>query len=942
MSLFRLQAVKRYGLGALLLVAAIVSTQAGLFNGFSRTIYDRFIRFSTHPPAEDIIIVAIDQHSLDQLGRWPWPRSLHAKLLDRLALFEPKVIAFDVIFSEPVAGASNDDDLLAWSIERNGPVVLPVMVEKASKLAPLRETLPIKKFSNVAAGLGHVDTELDSDGIARSAFLKAGLGKPSWPTLALATLRASGSKMPDARLPGERNLQQTDADNSFWVRDYRVLVPFSGPANHFQQVSYSDILDGYVDPSVFKDKYVLVGATAIGLGDTIPTPVSALGQPIPGVEFNAHILDGFLRGRLIEPASKSAEFLINISIVLLCVLPFVIPGLSGSLPLVVVLTAGALLFSWFGLTRLHIWFPPGTALFTIFLGFLLHNGQHIKRLLATVFEERSHAQATLTSINDAVIRTDETGKVCELNHAAETLCAMTIDRAKGKSIEEIFKLCTRDGKESYPVQQLMKKTADYHREPLVLTNHNRKEILVQVATTPIPPTDDQMGGTILVLTDISEAERLAGVVAYRETHNRLTGLPNLILIHEKLQEAIDRAQISQRLVVLVNVDIDHFAKINKSMGNVAGDLLLKTVAKRLQTEQLRNTTQGHVGADEFILIIEDVKNRSEVMPLVAEIRNILGDTITLLDKKLNLFFTLGISVYPENGRLPEMLLHCANTAMHRGKEQGQGKTVQYTDSMQAQAERLLYVEQIILGAVESGRIETLYQPLVRATDLQIVGVEALMRLRDDTGEYISPIEFIPLAEESGQIVSLGNYQLYDACHELVSWKEGGVNPLRLSYNLSPRQLQDPDLIHTVQRMLSVSGFPPDLLEFEITENLLLENDGLIKPIINKLRDLGITFAIDDFGTGYSSMSYLTQFPFQRLKIDKSLIWELANKPGSRAITSAIISMAHSLDMKVIAEGVEMSSQREILLSQGCDELQGYLIDRPITAAQLKKKYLQGS
>ncbi len=942
MSLFRLQVAKRYGLGALLLVAAIVSTQTGLLNGFSRTIYDRFIRFSTHPPAEDIVIVAVDQHSLDQLGRWPWPRSLHARLLDKLASFNPKVIAFDVIFSEPETGTSNDDDILAEAIERNGPVVFPVMVEKASKLAPLRETLPIKKFSNVAAGLGHVDTELDSDGLARSAFLKAGLGRPYWPTLALATLRASGSKMPDAKLPGERNLQLTVPDNSFWVRDYRVLVPFSGPANHFQQVSYSDVLAGYVDPLVFKDKYVLVGATAIGLGDTIPTPVSALGQPIPGVEFNAHILDGFLRGRLIEPVAKSTEFLINISVALLCVLPFVIPGLSGFLPLVVVLSAGSLIFSWFGLTRLHIWFPPGTALFIVFLGFLLHNGQHIKRLLATLFKERSQTQATLTSINDAVIRADETGKVCELNHAAEKLCATTAGRAAGRSIEEVLQLYTRDGKRSYPVQRLVKKTAAYHREPLVLKRHDGKEILVQVATTPIPPTEDQSGGTILVLTDISEAERLAGVVAYRETHSRLTGLPNLILIHENLQEAIDRAQLSQRIVVVVNIDIDHFAKINKSMGNVAGDLLLKTVAKRLQTEQLQNTIQGHVGADEFLLIIEGIENRSEVMPLVAEIRHILGNTITLLDKKLNLSFTLGVSVYPENGRLPEMLLHCANTAMHRGKEQGQGKTVQYTDSMQTQAERLLHVEQIILGAVENGRIETLYQPLVRATDLQIVGVEALMRLRDDTGDYISPIEFISLAEESGQIVSLGNYQLYDACHELVSWKQDGVKPLRLSYNLSPRQLQDPDLIHTVQRMLSVSGFSPDFLEFEITENLLLENDGLIKQIINKICDLGITFAIDDFGTGYSSMSYLTQFPFQRLKIDKSLIWELTNKPGSRAITSAIISMAHSLDMKVIAEGVEMPSQREILLSQGCDEVQGYLVDRPISAAQLKKKYLQDS
>ncbi len=233
----------------------------------------------------------------------------------------------------------------------------------------------------------------------------------------------------------------------------------------------------------------------------------------------------------------------------------------------------------------------------------------------------------------------------------------------------------------------------------------------------------------------------------------------------------------------------------------------------------------------------------------------------------------------------------------------------------------------------------MYQPLVQASNLHIVGVEALMRLRDDTGEYINPIEFIALAEGTGQIVSLGNYQLYDACHTLASWQKKGLDPLRLSYNLSPRQLQDPKLIDNVQHVLEASGFPPHLLEFEITENLLLENNEQIKTIIDELRKLGITFAIDDFGTGYSSMSYMTQFPFHRLKIDKSLVWDLMNKPGSRAITSAIISMAHSLDMRVIAEGVEKPSQYKILLSQDCDEMQGYFIDRPMTADRLEKRVL---
>ncbi len=700
MSFFRIQIVKRYGLAALLLLIAFISTQAGMFNGFSRIFYDQCIRFYTHPPAEDIVIVAIDQHSLDQLGRWPWPRRLHAELLHKLASYQPKVIALDIIFAEPDVGVPGDDDLLAESIKQNGPIVLPVLVEKVSKSGQLRETLPLDKFRTVASGIGHVDTELDSDGIARSAFLKAGLGEANWPTLALATLLASGYKIADGVLPGERNPQPLVRDSGFWIRDYRVLVPFSGPADHFQQVSFADILSDQVPPASIKDKYVLVGATATGLGDTVPTPVSALGRPIPGVEFNAHVLDGLLRKRLIAPVSKSTAFLLNIFIALICALPFVIPGVSGRLAWAVVLATTTLLSSWLGLTLLHIWFPPGTALFTSVLAFLLYNRQRIRRLLTTLFEERFQAQATLTSINDAVIRTDDTGKVLEINQAAEKLCGISMDRATGKQVEDILQLHIRKGKQPYPVQQLIKETVQYYQEPFILKNKKHKEVLVQVATTPIPPLDAHQGGTIIVLTDISEAKRLADVVAYRETHNTLTGLPNLVLVSEKLKEAISRAQISGKLLLVVDIDIDDFAKINKSMGNVAGDLLLKEVAERLQALHLNESVRGHVSADEFVLIIEDVPSEKEVMPLMVDVRQALGSTVTLLDKKLHLSFTFGISVYPENGREPEILLQHASAAMHRGKEQGQGRTELYTDSLRTQTQRLFHVEQIVQGLLK--------------------------------------------------------------------------------------------------------------------------------------------------------------------------------------------------------------------------------------------------
>lgn len=931
-------AIRQYRIAALLLLLAIVLTWTGLLNNFSRLFYDQFIRYSSHPAAEDIVIVAIDQRSLGQLGRWPWPRRLHAELLQKLASFQPKVIALDVIFSEPDTRAPHDDRLLAEAIAESGPVVLPVLLEQASQSALLRETLPLDMFSTAAAGLGHVDTEIDSDGVVRLAFLKAGMGEAGRPILALAMLRASGYHMPDTVLTGERDPYPELADGSVWSRDYRVLVPFSGPPGHFQQVSFVDVLSGQASPSLFKDKYVLVGAIATGLGDTVPTPVSALGQPMPGVEFNAHVLDGLLRERLIERVSMPLEYSINILSALACAVLFTVPGVAWLSLLALLLVGTSLLVSYLGIALWHTWFPPGAALVTILLAFVLFNWQRLERLLRMLFEERLRMQTALTSLVDAVIRCDHSGRVEELNQAAERLSGLSAAQALGRPLEEVLQLRTREEKLPYPVDQLVGAAGQQRPDPLVLTSSKGTDFLVQIAATPLPSMDNRQAGTVLVITDISEAERLANEIIYQQTHNGLTALPNWVLICDGLQDAIARAQSSGRLIVIIHIDIDRFTKVNESLGKKAGDLLLRQLAGRLQSFVYRGKIVGHLGSDEFILVLEDVPDGDSVVPLADAVRGALGQSVKLSGEELHLSFTLGVSIYPQDGQEADTLLLRANTAMHRGKESGRNRTEFFTGSMQAQVERLHNIEQLLHEAVEKNRLLTLYQPLIDAETLQIVGVEALMRLRDEDGEIISPDEFISLAEESGAIISLGHHQLDEACHQLTAWQEQGIESLRLSYNLSPRQLEDPDLVTGIRQILNSSGLAPHWLEFEITENLLLENDALIAPVLEKLRVLGAEFAIDDFGTGYSSMSYLTRFPFHRLKIDKSLVWDLANKPGSRAITSAIISMAHNLKMQVIAEGVEIPAQRETLLSQGCDELQGFLLGRPMSSRQFAEYY----
>ncbi len=923
--------LNRYSIACLLLLLAALLTQVELLRNPSRLFYDQFIRSSGHSPSKEIVIVAIDQYSLDQLGRWPWPRHLHAELLQVLSPSRPKAIALNIVFAEP--GTPGDDALLAQSIAQNGPVVLPILTEKASSSATIRQTLPLKQFSLAAAALGHVDAELDSDGIVRSVFLKAGLGEPNWPTFALAILQASKENIPT--LPGARNHQLALTNSRSWVRDYQVFVPFAGSTGRFPQVSFADVISGTVSPALFTNKYVLVGVTASGLGKVVSTPVSVRERPLmSGVELNAHVLDGLIHKRLIEPIAKPYEFAINIFIALICVLPFISHSSVGkSAVWTSTLLIATLIFSYFVLSFLHIWFSPGTALSVIFAGFTLFNIRRLRHLLLTLFDERLDRQLSLASLNDAVIYSDENGDIQEFNQAAEELTGITASQALGRPLAEILQLQTRAKSQSYPIQILLEQRAKHALEPLVLVSKLGKRCPVQVAIKTIPGRGNKQQRVVIVLTDISKTEQLTREIAYRETHNKLTRLPNLTSIARQLKTVLNQANIRQQVVAIVSIDVDRFAKINESLGNEQGDQLLKTVVKRLKSFKYDHKRIGHIGGNEFVVVLEGIDNRASVLPIVGALRQTLGNAIVLADKELGLSFTFGVSTFPENGNEPEILLRRANTAMHCGKESGGNNIKLFTSDMQVQAERTTHVEQILHNAVAMGWVKTYYQPIIKAGNLKIVGVEALMRLHDVTGEHIGPDEFIKLAEQSGIIIQLGQYQLNEACRQLMSWQEQGMQTLRLSCNLSPRQLENPGLVSMVKEALNTSGFDPKLFEFEITESLLFENDALVNPIIEQLRKLGIQFAIDDFGTGYGSMSYLSRFPFSRLKIDKSLVWDLTKKPASHSITSAIINMAHSLKIEVIAEGVELPSQRKTLLSQGCDEVQGFLLGVPMTAQE---------
>ncbi len=917
----------QFGVHAGLLLLGLVALHFDLLANFDRMFYDAIMRQAPVEAAPEIVLIEVDQKSLARFGRWPWPRALHAQLLSRLNQNPPAVVGLDFNFAEPDLEHPEQDAELLLAMLENGRVVLPVVLEQESAEGELRETLPMEPLARSAAALGHVDVELDGDGIARSVFLMGGLYAPRWPVFPLAMLEVSGTWKPGDPLPGQRAPKALPSGN--WYRDYRALVPFTAQGLGFTTYSYVDVVEERIPLQSLSGKYVIVGATATGLGDNIPTPVSALARPTSGLEYMASVLNGLIANRLIMETPRWISYLLLVAIVALMALLYRHAGTSlvfWYLGIALLVGGGSFLL----LSQFQLWLPPSVLILVPLLALGLVGWQLTLRLVKELFQERRLSQAALVSIGDAVLHLDGKMRIRQFNPQAEELLGLSGGEMMGQRFDDLVWL-TRPGRNPAPfsLREFIGQGEQVSAETLTLTNAKGKLLPVHVAGTLIPGDD---GESILVLSDLSRETELATALAHSETHSVLTGLPNRGLVMERLKKMLRRAHLLRHQVAVVQLDIDHFSKINQILGMEAGDQLLRQVAERLYRFRTRGVEIGHVGGDEFLVLLEG----GNIEERVRMLRDYFARPVKLDGRERKISVSLGVSVYPDNLVEAEELVRQANIALQRCKQERRGEIVYFRQDMQQRAARVLQLNTLLQHALQDNLLETFYQPIVTAGELKIVGVECLMRLKDGSGGYISAEEFIPLAEESGTISELAFHQLYEACVRLQVWQREGLPPLRLSYNFSPRQLRSADLLQKLESLLQVTGFDPHRLEFEITENLVLAYDDEVARILNRLGELGIRLAIDDFGAGYSSMNYLTRFRFNRLKIDKSFIWDLDNTPESRAIISAIIGMAHSLEMKVVAEGVETEQHMEILTALGCDELQGYYLGRPLSAGKFRE------
>jgi diguanylate cyclase (GGDEF)-like protein/PAS domain S-box-containing protein len=436
------------------------------------------------------------------------------------------------------------------------------------------------------------------------------------------------------------------------------------------------------------------------------------------------------------------------------------------------------------------------------------------------------------------------------------------------------------------------------------------------------------------ITERKVAEERIHFLAYSDA---LTGLPNRRLLQDRLTQALASARRQKGRVALLFLDLDRFKKINDSLGHSVGDLLLQEVAGQLKNATRELDTVARVGGDEFLIVLPELKELTDAAVAAKRLLDAIIGEYTIQDHTLNITCSLGISIFPEHGTDAETLIKNADTAMYSAKEGGRNGFRFFTENVNAQAVERLTLENSLQRALHRKELFLMYQPQIDMATGKIVGMEALLRWQHPELGLLPPDKFIRIAENSGLIVPIGEWVLRTACSQARKWQEGRLPPVRVAVNLSAVQFRRQGFCEQVRTVLRETGLAPQYLEMELTESLLLADADVTLSVIQELKAMGLTLAIDDFGTGYSSFSYLKRFRVNRLKIDRSFIRDVAVNPDDAAITAAIISMAKSLHLKVIAEGVENEAQMTFLRAHHCDEIQGYYFSKPLTVDQVGDK-----
>ncbi len=549
------------------------------------------------------------------------------------------------------------------------------------------------------------------------------------------------------------------------------------------------------------------------------------------------------------------------------------------------------------------------------------------------FFEKERAEATLNCIGEGVICTDASGNITFLNAIGETMTGWSSLEAKGRPIADVYQrldACTREPKSiSKGIELGMIESASCKN--CVIVRRDGLEIPVEDSIATIHGRQRRAAGAVIVFRDVSAARAMAQQMAHLAEHDVLTGLPNRMLLNDRVNQAIVSAKRNSKQLAILFLDLDGFKHINDSLGHSMGDRLLKSVAARLVDCGRASDTVSRQGGDEFVVLLSDVQQPEAAAIAAHRMLRAVAEAHNIDSHELHVTTSIGISVYPDDGLDAETLIRNADTAMYQSKENGRQSYQYFKPAMKARAVERQFIEEGLRRALERNEFTLHYQPKLNFKTGKVVGAEALIRWTHPVRGPIPPAQFIPVAESCGLIVPIGNWVLRKACEQACKWAYMGLPPITMAVNASALEFRDEQFLTKLFAVLDETGMDPQLLELEITESVLMKHAESAAAILHVLRDKGVQVAIDDFGTGYSSLSYLQKFPVDALKIDQSFVGEIAAASDGASIVTAVISMARSLKLRVIAEGVETLEQLAFLQGQQCDEAQGYYFSRPVPA-----------
>lgn len=566
-----------------------------------------------------------------------------------------------------------------------------------------------------------------------------------------------------------------------------------------------------------------------------------------------------------------------------------------------------------------------------------------KNTEAKVWLEKERAQVTLDSIGDAVITTDVRGNVEYLNPIAEALTGWTNAEAAGLSLEKVFQIVDEETSRPIksPIVRCLKEGCVIGLENhTVLINRQGHTIAIEDSAAPIRDRNKAVIGGVLVFHDVSDKRNLMKELEHQAHHDALTGLPNRLHFNQDLNQALAKAKRTRGKLAVMFLDLDRFKLINDTMGHSLGDLLLNVVAERIRETLREGDTLARQGGDEFLVLLPEICHEQDVVAVSDRILEVFSQPLILDGNEVYMSTSIGISLYPVDGSDIETLVKQADTAMYYAKEQGRNNYQFFTAGLNIKVNDRLSIENSLRKGLERGEFVLHYQPQVDLESGFIVGMEALIRWNTADRGIISPATFIPIAEETGLIVPIGEWVLRTACAQNMAWQEQGYPLLRMAVNISARQFREPNFINLVAGILQEIGMDPQWLELEITESIAMENGEASVEMLSSFKELGIRISIDDFGTGFSSLNYLRRMPIDTLKIDQSFIRDISTGENGKEVVTAIIQLAKNLRLKVIAEGVETNTQWSFLKNKQCNEIQGFLFSKAVTSEEVEKLFDQ--